>query len=278
MLKGPVSCNLDHDDNDYSSKLNHNNDVKFSSDDLDLHGAIINVHLKALDLYAAIMGKTANFSKAEKGAERMISMAPSEPIGHIRLGDLYMMRSNQLRAIQVYKNGYQYMKNDLDRDLLIQRRDTAIIQSKKKFDIIGHLPFDLIHPTLCDLSSSSSPSSLTASITISSHQYHRPRHKSNNLFILLDVSKTWRNKIIDCASLWRTISLGDIDLENVKRWIPYIKQHIIELSIFNFKPNHVLCEMLFLQLIQGGFYQLKSLLMNVPVLRNENIFFEALSI
>ncbi|KAI9247711.1 hypothetical protein BDA99DRAFT_576263 [Phascolomyces articulosus] len=206
---------------------------------------ILHQQLKILDIRAASLGMMGNFKKADKDASLMVHLAPSQSIGYIRMGDLWMLRGNQRQAMEVYQSGLKHIKEEETKghELLLLRHQKAMQKRNEPFDIIAHLPYDIINLILLQLT-------------------------LGERFQFLDTSKTWRNKGCACAPAWDHIWIlnGHESAERFVQLLPYIDQHIIELAGIDLDQS--LLDTLFRQLSNGQFNRLRRCYMAGKEIQN----------
>ncbi|KAI9261626.1 hypothetical protein BDA99DRAFT_605478 [Phascolomyces articulosus] len=120
-----------------------------------------------------------------------------------------------------------------NKDRVTEKCDKATQKNNKRFDIIAHLPQEIVNLIFREL-------------------------WQEQCFKLLDVSKAWRDKVSAYAPVWRTIELrGDKDwVTNIIRLLPYVCEHVVELTEIN---TDLLTNSLYTQIAKGGFSKLQRL-------------------
>ena len=165
-------------------------------------------------------------------------------VGYLRAGELYIIRFNYRDAIDIYKEGYESVQKEEDRVLLKQRYEEAEAKLEQRFDIITNVPVEISSDIV---------------------QYI----KLQDQISMFKVSKTWRQNLSSCNTVWKTISINRSNCPAKKNlsWRRYKKgnlplllmctgHHITKLDLKSL--NAQLCKEIFDVMMTHSFDNLKS--------------------
>ena len=166
-------------------------------------------------------------------AHRLIGHSSTPADGHLRKANVFIMYGRQLQAIEACDEGLQNTvpgkKQQGDVQQLQKEREMAIKCNEKQIDFVAKLPIEIVNDAIIPLLSQSAK---TACLT---------------------VSKSWRNIVVDCSSVWETLPVDDNDQETICNFslIPYIGRHIKSLKI---KTQISAVHKAFFQFMKSGYF------------------------
>ncbi|KAI7857952.1 hypothetical protein BDC45DRAFT_346832 [Circinella umbellata] len=195
-----------------------------------------------------------NYEAAICDAKHMVSLAPSLPLGYLRLGNLYTIQGKQKEAIKTYetalKNSFPTLplKENDNNDPnsihhrqqeqyqnLIQRKNTAIEQYEKRIDFISMLPKELSSSILAKLNKES---------------------KSE----CLETCKKWREILLACPMAWYTMNMNNSNFmleAQIESMLSDIAPNVRYLSLDT--VGKLTCSKIIQEMVNGIFCNLKSL-------------------
>ncbi|KAI9271897.1 hypothetical protein BDA99DRAFT_307409 [Phascolomyces articulosus] len=175
---------------------------------------------------------------SERAANTMVEKKPkrnkSQDITHLTGENLHNNCSESLQPELEREQDAFVNTKFYNKDRVTEKCDEATQKNNKQFDIIAHLPQEIINLILQEL-------------------------WQKQCFKLLDVSKAWRDKVSAYALVWRTIEIrGDEDcsVQNIIQSLPYVCEHVVELSEVY---GGLLSNALYVQIAKGGFSKLHRL-------------------
>ncbi|KAI9489813.1 hypothetical protein BDB00DRAFT_875911 [Zychaea mexicana] len=165
--------------------------------------------LTVLDHRAYAFGMKSNFEAAVKDAEAMITYESSIAAGYLRLGNLLCMQGKSGKAVEIYGEALEKVPRDNPAySRLLECKTMADQKNEHRFDLVSALPLGILDDIITLLS-------------------------EKERAMLLDVSKTWRERVAACPLAWATIA-NNIDIVSdamTVRAIPYVVKHIKNLRI-----------------------------------------------
>ncbi|KAI8150000.1 hypothetical protein BJV82DRAFT_6468 [Fennellomyces sp. T-0311] len=196
-----------------------------------------------LDNRAHALGVQGKFEAAVKVAQQIIVHMPTLSTGYIRIANLYRMQGMQRHAIDAYAAGLHSVSPDDPRYLhLGDGMAGAKQQAEKRIDFVGLLPVEIVEDI----------------VTLLPTEY---RLRS------LQVSKTWRKKVLECARAWRECNDYDVtDASMIAQVAPHVKHLTIGTG------NEQTWSDYLISIMEGHFTKIRSFHLTVKFLPSkENI-------
>ncbi|KAI9266785.1 hypothetical protein BDA99DRAFT_506684 [Phascolomyces articulosus] len=138
----------------------------------------IKTQMSLLDVRATAFGMAHDLKNGLCDAMHMIALDPTSSQGYLAAGNLLSMWCKTKLARDIYKQGYDTVRNnDEKRTLLIQRYHATNAQLNRSIDLIGQLPYDVL-PIIFK------------------------NFETRELLELLDISQIWRDQLSVCSPLW----------------------------------------------------------------------------
>ncbi|KAI9265237.1 hypothetical protein BDA99DRAFT_536719 [Phascolomyces articulosus] len=237
--------------------------------------------LSLYDLRAHAYAMKAKFPSAFFDAQRIVSFAPKSSLGYLRTASLYSMSGNQIRAIQMLDGG-MIVKNyqntlpktttktshttmalvppppslrgatDREAQLLIKAKSIATQKLQSRVDFIAKLPMETYSMIIAYL-----------------------RHSTK--MICLQVSMTWRERILYCSAAWTNLVIQNTEDEDelieVSSFIgPFIKKLVLDTS------NESVRSVCLQRMKEGYFRRIQSLKLTALATQNLRPHVAAISI
>ncbi|KAI8144353.1 hypothetical protein BJV82DRAFT_607111 [Fennellomyces sp. T-0311] len=188
---------------------------------------------KAIEM-ASTASMQGNYDEAETDAQTIISLEPTISLGYQSLGDVYQIQGKQERAIRAYELGLERVSADEPKyDLMLESKETAAKQNRIGVDFIAKLPVEIVDEIIGFL-------------------------PQDYKFVCLQVSETWKAKLLTCRRAWRTATVNRIaDKAQLMAVIDDIAACVEELTI-NIDDKQVLNTCL-LSMKHGNFVNITTL-------------------
>ncbi|KAI9495642.1 hypothetical protein BDB00DRAFT_870189 [Zychaea mexicana] len=168
-----------------------------------------NHFLKILDASAHAYAMQGKPTCALVAAERIIDYSPRSAVGYIRKASIYSMYGNQRHAIAVYNDGVRMVESSQEEQILCltTAREEATKKNESRIDFMDILPTEIVNSVIKLL-----PKDTTVAC--------------------LELSKVWRERILECTDAWRNLSVADTqeDTKLVDE-AQYIGSHVEHLKL-----------------------------------------------
>ncbi|KAG2227619.1 hypothetical protein INT45_002304 [Circinella minor] len=154
--------------------------------------------------HIAALGLEAKFDIALRIAWDLINVHRFSSTGYLCAGNLHMMQGRAQAAIEMFQAGLkQVPESDSNYPVLMNKLQEATQTYGKRLDILSTLPFELMS---CAFSHLSMP----------------------ELTICMDVSKTWKSRVLQCTEAWRRL---EVNSKYEMALVKTVSEHIRHLRI-----------------------------------------------
>ena len=154
--------------------------------------------------HIAALALEAKFDIGLRIAWDLISVHPFSSTGYLCAGNLHMMQGRVQAAIEMFQTGLkQVPESDSNYPVLMDKLQEATQIYDKRLDILSTLPFELTSYAFSHLS-------------------------MPELTVCMDVSKSWKSRVLQCTEAWRRIA---VDPKYKMSLVKTVSEHIRHLKI-----------------------------------------------
>ncbi|KAI9247147.1 hypothetical protein BDA99DRAFT_257309 [Phascolomyces articulosus] len=132
--------------------------------------------------------------------------------GYMNIAKLYSDQGKQSNAIPALQQSFQFFSTT-DRQVIQQQSDLVKSQLEQRVDFISQYPYEII----CHIT-----------------QYL----DQQTIADCLDVSPSWRSKLLGCSTLWKRVVINEMKVPNnglkhkrIVRILPFVSKHVQDLKI-----------------------------------------------
>ncbi|KAI9270479.1 hypothetical protein BDA99DRAFT_534588 [Phascolomyces articulosus] len=166
--------------------------------------------VQLLRMRAEAWGQKGRYDKALQDSSAIITHAPTNPIGYLSTGRRYAEQGFQVRAIDIFKKGLEYVPtNDPYYDTLYEEKQQAKRRYAHRLDAFEYLPFDVIYRVIEYI-----PLETVAQCS--------------------RVSSNWRTLVLNYPKFWRSLNVCSFTGQGILspyKLLPSISHHVEQLSL-----------------------------------------------
>ncbi|KAJ8658032.1 hypothetical protein O0I10_006303 [Lichtheimia ornata] len=167
--------------------------------------------MEKLNERSTAMANGGQFQLALRDAEAIQFIYPSSSLGYLRAGTIYQQQGRQKEAVAIYQEGLVNVpSSDACYTSLQMQQADASNAANKRIDFISRLPLELVASGILPL------------------VFHRCKLEADVPCPYLYVSRTWRQRILNCNNLSFRLNYGPMNstlqFRELERFAPHVKK------------------------------------------------------